>query len=66
MWQSPPLITHLVGPARAKRLVAGGERVTAPALLARGVLEGVVALNELLPRVLGMADFDAAGPSRRR
>ena len=26
-WKSLPLITHLVGPARAKRLVAGGDRI---------------------------------------
>ena len=29
MWQSLPLIVHLAGPARAKRLVAGGERISA-------------------------------------
>ena len=27
MWKSLPLITHLAGPANAKRLVVGGERV---------------------------------------
>lgn len=62
MWQSLPLITHLVGPARAKRLVAGGERISAPTLLAWGVLEEVVAPNELLTRALTMADFYAAKP----
>lgn len=62
MWQSLPLITQLVGPARAKRLVAGGERVAAPTLLAWGVLEEVVAPNELLSRALTMADFYASKP----
>lgn len=33
MWKSLPLITHIVGPSRAKRLVVGGERVTASTLL---------------------------------
>lgn len=42
MWQSLPLITHLVGPARAKRLVAGGERIQAEALLEWGVLDRLV------------------------
>lgn len=44
MWKSLPLITHLVGPARAKRLVAGGERIGAETLLDWGVLD------ELVPR----------------
>lgn len=46
MWKSLPLITHLVGPARAKRLVAGGERISADTLLQWGVLD------ELVPRML--------------
>lgn len=48
MWKSLPLITHIVGPARAKRLVVGGERVTADTLLQWGVLEAVVPRDELL------------------
>ena len=42
MWQSLPLCIHLVGPARAKRLVIGGERVFAPTLLQWGVLDECV------------------------
>lgn len=48
MWKSLPLITHLVGPARAKRLVAGGERIHADELLAWGALDDLVPRNELM------------------
>ncbi|MGD9603773.1 MAG: enoyl-CoA hydratase/isomerase family protein [Gammaproteobacteria bacterium] len=62
MWQSLPLITHLVGPARAKRLVAGGERLHAPTLHAWGVLDEMVPSDALLPRALALADFYAGKP----
>ena len=48
MWQSLPLTVHLVGPTRAKRLVIGGERVQAETLLNWGLLEQVVAPDQLL------------------
>ena len=48
MWKSLPLIAHLVGPARAKRLVAGGERIHAQELLAWGVLDALVPREHLL------------------
>ena len=48
MWKSLPLITHIVGPSPAKRLVVGGERVPAATLLEWGVLEAVVPRNRLL------------------
>ena len=56
MWKSLPLITHLVGPARAKRLVAGGERISADTLLHWGVLDELVAPEQLLPRARALAD----------
>lgn len=56
MWKSLPLITHLVGPARAKRLVAGGERISAATLLDWGVLDELVAPDELLPRARQLAE----------
>jgi enoyl-CoA hydratase len=56
MWKSLPLITHLVGPARAKRLVAGGERIQAPDLLAWGVLDLRVPRSELLDAASAMAE----------
>lgn len=48
MWKSLPLIVHLVGPARAKRLVVGGERVPASTLLEWGLVEAVVPRDRLL------------------
>jgi enoyl-CoA hydratase/carnithine racemase len=56
MWKSLPLITHLVGPARAKRLVAGGERISASTLLDWGVLDDLVEADQLLPRAREMAE----------
>jgi enoyl-CoA hydratase/carnithine racemase len=57
-----PLITRLVGPARAKRLVAGGERLHAPTLLEWGILEAVVPRAELLARAREMAHLYASRP----
>jgi enoyl-CoA hydratase/carnithine racemase len=60
MWHGLPLITHLVGPARAKRLVIGGERVAAPTLLDWGVLDEMVPPAALMHRTLELAAFYAA------
>ena len=62
MWKSLPLIVNLVGPARAKRLVAGGERIHSDELLAWGVLDERVTLAELRPAALRMAAHYAAKP----
>lgn len=62
MWKSLPLITHLVGPARAKRLVAGGVRVAAPTLLDWGLLDDLGAGETLLERARSWADFYARKP----
>ena len=62
MWQSLPLCTRLVGAARAKRLVAGGERVSAPTLLQWGALDELVPRAELMERALAMAAHYAAKP----
>ena len=62
MWHSLPLCVHLVGPARAKRLVVGGELVAAPTLLDWGVLDEVVAEDQLIPRAQEFAAFYAAKP----
>lgn len=48
MWQSLPLTTRLVGAARAKRLVIGGERIHAEMLLNWGVLDELVKGEELI------------------
>ena len=62
MWQSLPLATRLVGASRAKRLVAGGERVHAPTLLQWGALDELVPRPELMQRALAWADRYAAKP----
>lgn len=56
MWQSLPLTIHLVGPARAKRMVIGGERVDSPTLLAWGLLEEVAPRDELMARAFAFAE----------
>ena len=62
MWKSLPLITHLVGPARAKRLVAGGERIHAATLKDWGVLDELVEADRLLPRAREIADHYVGKP----
>jgi len=62
MWKSLPLITHLVGPARAKRLVAGGERIVAQTLLDWGILDQLVPRSELLDSARRFAEHYAAKP----
>ena len=62
MWKSLPLLVHLAGPARAKRLVAGGERIHAPQLLEWGILDAVVPIDELMPTALKWADRYAKLP----
>lgn len=60
MWQSLPLLVHLVGPARAKRLVIGGERLHDETLLAFGVLDELVDESVLFERALAVAAHYAA------
>ncbi len=62
MWKSLPLCVHLVGPARAKRLVAGGERVIAETLLQWGMLDELVPRAALLERAHALAEFYAGKP----
>lgn len=62
MWKSLPLCVHLAGPARAKRLVAGGERIHAATLLKWGLLDELVPREELLDRARSMAEFYVGKP----
>lgn len=62
MWKSLPLITHLAGPARAKRLVAGGERIHANELLAWGVLDELTPRAELMTTAMAWAERYAKLP----
>ena len=48
MWKGLPLVTHLAGPSRAKRLVIGGERIHAAELLDWGILDALVPRASLL------------------
>jgi len=48
MWKGLPLITHIAGPSRTKRLVIGGERIHARELLEWGVLDALVARADLM------------------
>jgi enoyl-CoA hydratase/carnithine racemase len=62
MWKSLPLILNLIGPARAKRLVVGAERLTAEQLLDWGILDELVAPQGLDAAVRKMAAFYASKP----
>ena len=48
MWKGLPLVTHIAGPSRAKRLVIGGERIHAPQLYEWGILDDLVPQAELM------------------
>lgn len=61
-WGALPLCYNLVGPARAKRMVAGGELELAADLLSWGFLDELVALDELQASALAMAEFYAERP----
>ena len=48
MWKGLPLLTHIAGPARTKRLVIGGERIHAAELREWGVLDALVPRSALM------------------
>ena len=54
--KSVQLMVNLTGPARAKRLVAGGERINAEKLLEWGVLDELVPREALLSSAFGLAE----------
>ncbi len=62
MWQSLPMCTRLVGAARAKRLVVGGERISAPTLLQWGAIDDLAPRAELIQHAFAMAEHYAAKP----
>ena len=62
MWRSMPLCVSLVGPARAKRLMVGGERVRGQALLDWGLLDEMAPQDQLLSKTREMATFYAGKP----
>ncbi len=62
MWKSLPLIINLVGPSKAKQLVVGGIRANAETLLDWGVVDDLVANENLLQKAEEMASFYAEKP----
>jgi enoyl-CoA hydratase/carnithine racemase len=62
MWKSLPLIVSLVGPARAKRLVAGAERLDAQTLYDWGILDHLTADKDLVTKTMEVAKEYASKP----
>ena len=62
-WGALPLCYNLVGPARAKRMVIGGELEAGEALLAWGFLDELVVADDLGGAVQKMAQFYADRPA---
>ena len=61
-WVALPLCVHLIGPARAKRMVILANKEKADTLQKWGFLDEVVPDNQLLAKTLEMADAYAAQP----
>ncbi|MFT4584458.1 MAG: enoyl-CoA hydratase [Gammaproteobacteria bacterium] len=61
-WQSLPLCVHLVGSARAKRLVIGCEPIGGATLVEWGALDELVPDKQLLARAHEFASFYASKP----
>lgn len=62
MWNAVPVCVHLIGPARAKRMIMSGDLVDGATLLAWGFLDELVAAGELEAAARAMADKYAALP----
>ena len=62
MWNAVGPCVHLVGPARAKRLIMSGALIPAEALLAWGFIDELVAPESLESRAIEMAEEYAALP----
>jgi enoyl-CoA hydratase/carnithine racemase len=56
-WHSLPLCVHLIGPARAKKMIMSGIRENAETLLDWGMLDEVVDLDQLMTRAEEMANI---------
>lgn len=61
-WVALPLCVHLIGPARAKRMVILAKREAADTLLDWGFLDEVVSQDTLLEQAMEMAKAYAAQP----
>ncbi|MBW2233259.1 MAG: enoyl-CoA hydratase/isomerase family protein [Deltaproteobacteria bacterium] len=61
-WVALPLCVHLIGPARAKRMIMLGQKENAKTLLDWAFYDEVAGPDELLARARAMADEYAAKP----
>jgi enoyl-CoA hydratase/carnithine racemase len=61
-WIALPLCVHLIGPSRAKRMIALGRNEDAETLLRWGFYDEVVEADRLMERALAMAEDYAAQP----
>ena len=61
-WTALPMCVHLIGPARAKRMVILAEKVKAQTLLEWGFLDEVVPASQLMEAATSMARKYAAQP----
>ena len=62
MWQSLPLLVHLVGPARAKQLVISGKHIQGPILFEWGALDEIVETHQVMDKAMEWARHYAALP----
>ncbi len=62
MWVGLPLCVHLIGPARAKRMVMLGNHEKAQTLLDWGMLDEMVPCEQLMEKALQLADEYAHQP----
>lgn len=61
-WISLPLCVHLIGPARAKKMVILAQKINAQTLLDWGFLDEIATKNNLMERAYQMAKAYAAMP----
>jgi len=61
-WVALPLCVHLIGPSRAKRMIALGRNEDAETLLRWGFYDEVVEADRLMERALAMAEDYARQP----
>jgi enoyl-CoA hydratase/carnithine racemase len=61
-WVALPLCVHLIGPSRAKRMIALGRNEDAETLLRWGFYDEVVEKDRLMERALAMAEDYAGQP----
>ena len=62
MWRAMPLCVSLVGPAKTKRLMIGGERIFGEKLSSWGILDKLVAKDDVFRVASEMADFYSGKP----